>query len=420
MLKKSTSISSRMDTIDGNLSDGNGSESNSRQDRSESVLSRPGTAEDGQKPKEKTPPIKWSVENEKILVEWCDVAQCYKWMHTKAHQKYSRSQAWYTIPAIILSTISGTASFAQGNIPEAYQTYAPMIIGTINIFIGILTTIQQYLKISELNEGHRIAAISWDKFARNIRIELAKDPKERMKAEPFLKMSRQEFDRLMETSPSITPDIVKQFMMTFGMKDYKTGIDITKYSKLRLEKFEDLIKPDVCDLLISSAENRHHWYQEFEMKSIEFGIQTDLDGSMNEIAIPERVKTALEISVENDILKREEELRKKEQDVHDMEMQLAAQQKVKEELEKEAAIKRQKEEELAKQIQEKREKAIQERINSHKKQIDDYVVMFNHVSGRPPIAEEIQDHFAGNIKNKSLDESVLKQFLDEYSFVSNV
>ena len=30
------------------------------------------------------------------------------------------------------------------------------------------------VKISEINEGHRIAALSWDKFSRNLRIQLIK------------------------------------------------------------------------------------------------------------------------------------------------------------------------------------------------------------------------------------------------------
>jgi len=146
-------------------------------------------------------PLEWTVENEMIMVEWCDIAQCYKWLNTRAHQKYSKMHAWFTIPAITLSTITGTASFAQTSLPLEYQSFAPMVIGTINIAIGILTTVQQYLKISELNESHRVASISWDKFARNIRIELAKAPHERLDCANFLKMSRQEFDRLMETSP---------------------------------------------------------------------------------------------------------------------------------------------------------------------------------------------------------------------------
>ena len=114
--------------------------------------------------------ITWSQENELIMVEWCDVAQCYKWLNSRSHANYSNLHAWFTIPAIIFSTISGTASFAQDSLPESARAFAPAIIGSINIFIGILTTIQQYLKISELNEAHRVSAISWDKLSRNIRI----------------------------------------------------------------------------------------------------------------------------------------------------------------------------------------------------------------------------------------------------------
>jgi hypothetical protein len=85
-----------------------------------------------------SPKVEWSPENEAIMVEWCDVAQCYKWLNTQSHNKYARKNAWMTIPAIILSTISGTASFAQASLPLEYQVYAPMIIGTINIGIGII------------------------------------------------------------------------------------------------------------------------------------------------------------------------------------------------------------------------------------------------------------------------------------------
>ena len=45
--------------------------------------------------------VDWSIENEKILVEWCDIAQCYKWLNMKAHSSYSYMNAWFTIPAII-------------------------------------------------------------------------------------------------------------------------------------------------------------------------------------------------------------------------------------------------------------------------------------------------------------------------------
>ena len=66
--------------------------------------------------------IRWSIENEDILVSWCDTAQCYKWLHARSHVKFSKMHAWFTIPAIILSTISGTASFATSSLPSNMQT----------------------------------------------------------------------------------------------------------------------------------------------------------------------------------------------------------------------------------------------------------------------------------------------------------
>jgi hypothetical protein len=198
--------------------------------------------------------VEWSKENEVILVEWCDVAQCYKWLNTRSHAKYSRLHAWFTIPAITMSTISGTASFAQESIPEQYQHYAPMVIGSINILIGILTTIQQYLKISELNEAHRVSSISWGKYARNIRIELSKRPEERTSANIFIKHCRDEFDRLMETSPDIKNNVIKEFSKKFSGKE---GTD-------KRIRFEQLRKPDICDTIISANETRHKWYLELE------------------------------------------------------------------------------------------------------------------------------------------------------------
>ena len=126
------------------------------------------------------PPVLWTDDHENILVEWADKALCYKWLHSKSHINYSRANAWYTIPVIILSTLTGTANFAQERFGDDIKPYIAMIVGALNIFAGILTTISQYLKIGELNEAHRVSSISWDKFYRNIKVELAKAPPERI------------------------------------------------------------------------------------------------------------------------------------------------------------------------------------------------------------------------------------------------
>jgi hypothetical protein len=190
--------------------------------------------------------VEWTVEHEQILIEWADKAMCYRWLHSRSNMLYSTLNAWYTIPVIVISTLTGTANFAQERVPLAYQNYYVMIVGGFNILAGIITTIQQFLKITQLNEAHRVSSIAWDKFYRNIKIEIAKHPNERIHATQMLKLCKEEFDRLMETSPVIPEKIITLFKESFKKSD--------NYLKI--------IKPEICDVLVSTDNYRNHWYNE--------------------------------------------------------------------------------------------------------------------------------------------------------------
>jgi hypothetical protein len=196
--------------------------------------------------------IDWSTQHEKILIDWADKATCYKWLHEKTTREFAKKNRWFTIPVIIMSTVTGTANFAQNNIPAEYLTAATMAIGAVNLLAGILTTIQQFLKISELNESHRVSSISWGKLNRNIKIELAKSPAERTPVTPFIKACKEEFDRLIETSQGIPNHIVALFKETFSGGEIKYdahGAIRPLTSKQRL--FDELTKPEICDSLES-------------------------------------------------------------------------------------------------------------------------------------------------------------------------
>lgn len=191
----------------------------------------------------------WTIEHEQILVEWADKAMCYRWLHSRSHALYSYLNTWYTIPVIIISTLTGTANFAQERVPLEYQSFFVMIVGGFNILAGIITTIQQFLKITQLNESHRVSSIAWDKFYRNIKIELAKHPDERMNVTQMIKICKEEFDRLMETSPNIPDKIIQSFKTEF--KKYEDVTDLPK-----------IITPEVCDSLVSTELSRNPWSSE--------------------------------------------------------------------------------------------------------------------------------------------------------------
>ena len=258
----------------------------------------------------------WTIEHENVFIEWSDKAMCYRWLHSKSYKNYSFRNAWFTIPVIIMSTITGTANFAQDRFPPKYKVMAQMLIGGINIIAGILTTIQQFLKITELNEGHRVSAISWGKFVRNITVILAKSPMERENTPiELLNRYKEEFDRLMEISPDIEDKVLDKFKMviynkekddddgiceamfniiccclisssapdaknsdiqdlrtipspkspkTPGSSKNDSGDDtssLDEYAKDLKRKYK-FKKPEICGEFVSVSENRHPWYKQ--------------------------------------------------------------------------------------------------------------------------------------------------------------
>ena len=178
---------------------------------------------------------KWQEQHSKILIDWADKAMCYRWLHNKCTHKYTLANAWFTIPVIVISTLTGVGNFAQERVPEDYRPWFTMVIGAFNIVAGIVTTIQQFLKITEQMEGHRVSSIAWGKFYRNIKVELAKAPDERLPVMQMMKISKEEFDRLMETSPDIDEDVISLFKSQFKASD----------------EFALISKPEICDELRS-------------------------------------------------------------------------------------------------------------------------------------------------------------------------
>jgi hypothetical protein len=178
----------------------------------------------------------WHGQQEKILKKWSEIGSSYRFMHDRAYLYYEKQNFRFALPVIVISTITGTANFAQGSFPTSWQSYVPLVIGFFNLTAGLITTISQFLRVSELLEGHRSASISYSKFSRNISVELSLPVDERScDGREFIANRRIELDRLIEQSPNIPLHIVKTFGKKFENTDfYKpdilqiTGVEVYK------------------------------------------------------------------------------------------------------------------------------------------------------------------------------------------------
>ena len=129
---------------------------------------------------------------------------------------------WITIPVIVLSTLTGTANFALDGFispdDQDAKKYAQAGIGAVSIFAGILTTLGNFLRFAQGSEAHRVAGIAWGKFQRQIAVELAIAPRDRIDCMDFLKICRAELDRLIEQSPPVPDDVIAEFKKEFEDK----------------------------------------------------------------------------------------------------------------------------------------------------------------------------------------------------------
>jgi len=164
---------------------------------------------------------RWTREQEELLASWSERASGYRWLHSRSEKLYRCRNYTFTIPVIILSTLTGTANFAMDSfVPEENKQIAMACVGGVNIFAGVLSTLQNFLRYAELMESHRVAEVSWSKLSRDIAVELTLEPKMRKPAFDFLNVCRAEYDRLIEQSPPIDDDIIKRYKNEFNKLEH--------------------------------------------------------------------------------------------------------------------------------------------------------------------------------------------------------
>ena len=184
---------------------------------------------------EKKPtPKKWHTQHEKILQSWGETSSCYRYLHFKSYLNFKSLNMHFTMPIIVISTITGTANFAQETFPDAWVDYVPLGIGGLNLIAAILATVAQFLKISELMEAHRVASISYGKLSRDIRLELSLPILDRRHSgDDMVNRCSTEYDRLIEQSPPVPGKILDKFEKTFRKVDNFDKPEISQIKPIR-------------------------------------------------------------------------------------------------------------------------------------------------------------------------------------------
>jgi hypothetical protein len=247
---------------------------------------------DKEAPRVQRPNNGWTREQEELMAGWSDIATCYRWMHDRCEKQMNMSNMWITVPVIVLSTLTGSASFVMnslvGDNPTG-QKYAQIGIGGVSIFTGILTTLGNFFRYAQNSESNRVASIAWGKFQRQIAVELALSPTERLVCSDFLNIARAELDRLIEQSPPIPDKIIREFEKEFesipALKrpDIAHGVEHTQIFK----NTDTRLKQLAVDAAVYMKQKRKVWNE-----SLAPDIDAKVKGEVGKVVpdLMERIK----------------------------------------------------------------------------------------------------------------------------------
>ena len=153
--------------------------------------------------------IEWDDSVEAILAELGDEAQINAYLHKMANVHFTNKNIKFQLPIIILSALSGTGNFVSNNFPD-YQQIIILAIGGISIFTSIISSVAQFLKVSQLSENHRISYLAWEKFYSTIKFQVRQRRESRDNLRDFISIVIPEYQRLKEISADIPKHICEK------------------------------------------------------------------------------------------------------------------------------------------------------------------------------------------------------------------
>lgn len=114
----------------------------------------------------------WRAKEQTYLKQLHDVCLRTSKEYMDLYKRTHRKQTQLRIPAIVMSSFSGVASFGSGTFPSNAQRYVSIVVGIINVSIAMIQTYESYLKVGDIVAKSLTVATSLKKLADDIYTEI--------------------------------------------------------------------------------------------------------------------------------------------------------------------------------------------------------------------------------------------------------
>lgn len=147
-------------------------------------------------------------EIEILAKDWFRRCRESQMVHYEYGSLLERRHLYFGIPAIVLSTIVGTAVFSSWE-SSAQDGLWRVIFGMLSMLSASITALQTFLNLSDRASKHKLAGATYGAIRRELELLKTVPPQTEDQMREYLQKIKQKMDDLAENAPGI-PSSFKQ------------------------------------------------------------------------------------------------------------------------------------------------------------------------------------------------------------------
>lgn len=176
-------------------------------------------------------PDYWSPEKEHVLKKYAEESECMYIAYTKEFVIYRGWGFAFTIPSIIISTVTGLISFDQN---FSSSSNGPYIIGALNIAVAVMGTIYKVLKYGDYESQFKFLAGEHLKLFQEIQATLFKSREERDNALEFMRKVESRRAQLFDDAPVISEKTRRDFKKKYKNTIHNMPLVLNKINPIQI------------------------------------------------------------------------------------------------------------------------------------------------------------------------------------------
>ena len=163
----------------------------------------------------------WTPELEQLLSTWHRRMDACQHAYYLEAERYKRWHFWLGIPAVIFSTVVGTAVFAT--LENQVSISARVIVALVSIAAAVLAGLQTFLRLSEAAAAHAQAGDWYAAIKRDIEQLRALRRDERGSAKTCTDVLRKEMNKVSQKSPELRESLWMTVARRYGIDGAEPG-----------------------------------------------------------------------------------------------------------------------------------------------------------------------------------------------------